>query len=50
MLSASLSLADIAEQSGYGDYRVFTKVFKKSESIAPQYRRDFLDTAEGAKP
>ena len=50
LLSASLSLADIAEQSGYGDYRVFTKVFKKSESIAPQYRRDFLDTAEGAKP
>ena len=51
MLSTSLSLADIAEQSGYGDYRVFTKVFKKSESITPsQYRRDFLDTAEGARP
>lgn len=31
------------EQSGYGDYRVFTKVFKKSEGITPsQYRRDFL--------
>ena len=35
LLSTSLSLADIAEQSGYGDYRVFTKVFKKSESITP---------------
>ena len=31
-------------QAGYGDYRVFTKAFKKSESITPsQYRRDFLD-------
>ena len=31
-------------QAGYGDYRVFTKAFKKSEGITPsQYRRDFLD-------
>ncbi|MCI6612619.1 MAG: helix-turn-helix domain-containing protein [Clostridiales bacterium] len=30
--------------AGYGDYRVFTKAFKKSEGITPsQYRRDFLD-------
>lgn len=44
LLSTSLSVAEIAEQSGYGDYRVFTKVFKKSEGITPsQYRRDFLE-------
>ncbi|MGM9663650.1 MAG: AraC family transcriptional regulator, partial [Eubacteriales bacterium] len=30
--------------SGYGDYRVFTKVFKKAEGVTPsQYRRDFLE-------
>lgn len=47
LLSTSLSIADVAEQSGYGDYRVFTKVFKKSEGSTPsQYRRDFLDTAQ----
>ena len=45
LLSPSLSVAEVAEQSGYGDYRVFTKVFKKSEGITPsQYRRDFLET------
>ena len=44
MLSTSLSVAEIAEQSGYGDYRVFIKVFKKAEGITPsQYRRDFLE-------
>ncbi|MGM9590608.1 MAG: helix-turn-helix domain-containing protein [Faecousia sp.] len=48
LLATSLSIADVAEQSGYADYRVFTKVFKKSEGITPsQYRRDFLETAEG---
>ncbi|MGN0527303.1 MAG: helix-turn-helix domain-containing protein [Acutalibacteraceae bacterium] len=47
LLSTSLSVAEVAEQSGYGDYRVFTKVFKKNEGITPsQYRRDFLETAE----
>ena len=44
LLSTALSIAEVAEQSGYGDYRVFTKVFKKSEGVTPsQYRRDFLD-------
>ena len=48
LLSTSLSIAEVAEQSGYGDYRVFTKVFKKTEGITPsQYRRDFLENAEG---
>ena len=43
LLSTSLSIADVADQSGYGDYRVFTKVFKKSEGITPsQYRRQNL--------
>ena len=38
-------VAEVAEKSGYGDYRVFSKVFKKSEGITPsQYRRDFLET------
>ena len=44
LLSTSLSVAEVAEKTGYGDYRVFTKVFKKSEGITPsQYRRDFLE-------
>ena len=47
LLSGSLSVAEVAEQAGYGDCRVFTKVFKKSEGITPsQYRRDFLEMAE----
>lgn len=44
LLSTALPIADVAEQSGYGDYRVFTKVFKKAEGITPsQYRGDFLE-------
>ena len=44
LLTTSLSIAEVSEQSGYGDYRVFTKVFKKTEGITPsQYRRDFLE-------
>ena len=47
LLSTSCSVAEVAEQSGYGDYRVFTKVFKKSEGITPsQYRRDFLEESK----
>ena len=30
LLSTALSLAVISEQSGYGDYRVFTKAFRKA--------------------
>lgn len=45
LLSTSLSVAEVAQQSGYGDYRVFTKVFKKTEGVTPsQFRRDFLDS------
>lgn len=44
LLTTPLSIAEVSERSGYGDYRVFTKVFKKSEGITPsQYRRDFLE-------
>ena len=39
LVSTSLSIAEVSEQSGYGDYRVF----KKNEGITPsQYRRDFV--------
>lgn len=44
LLTTSFSIAEVSEQSGYGDYRVFTKVFKKTEGVTPsQYRRDFLE-------
>lgn len=43
LLTTVLSISEIAEQTGFNDYRVFTKVFKKSENITPtQYRREFL--------
>ena len=43
LLTTSLSIAEVSEKSGYADYRVFTKVFKKSGGITPsQYRRDFM--------
>ncbi|MDO4483669.1 MAG: helix-turn-helix domain-containing protein [Clostridia bacterium] len=45
LLSTSLSIADVAAKSGYGDYRVFTKTFRKQEGITPsQFRRDFLSS------
>ncbi|MDY3281300.1 response regulator transcription factor [Dysosmobacter sp.] len=48
LLSTPLPVAEVAEQSGYGDYRVFTKVFKKNEGVTPsQYRRDFLESTGG---
>ena len=44
LLTTPLSVAEVSEQAGYGDYRVFTKVFKKNEGVTPsQYRRDFLE-------
>lgn len=44
LLSMPLSIAEVSERSGYGDYRVFTKAFKKSEGVTPsQYRRNFLE-------
>ena len=33
---------EVAQRSGYADYRVFTKAFKKAEGVTPsQYRQDF---------
>lgn len=47
LVSTSLTITEIADRVGYGDYRVFTKVFKKSEGMTPsQYRRDMLETSE----
>ena len=44
LLTTALAISEISEQCGFGDYRVFTKVFKKSEGITPsQYRREFLE-------
>ena len=44
LLSTDDAIAEIAEKSGYGDYRVFTKAFKKAEGVTPsQYRRNFLN-------
>ena len=44
LLSSQLSIAEISERSGYGDYRIFTKAFKKAEGVTPsQYRRNFLE-------
>lgn len=44
LVSTALSVAEVAQQCGYSDYRVFTKVFKKTEGITPsQFRRDFLE-------
>lgn len=47
LLSTALSIGEISEHLGFGDYRVFTKVFKKSEGVTPsQYRRDFLEVSK----
>lgn len=44
LLSSALSVTEISSLAGYGDYRVFTKVFKKAEGVTPsQFRRGFLE-------
>lgn len=44
LLSSALSIAEISQRSGYNDYRVFTKVFKRVEGVTPsQYRRNFKE-------
>ena len=41
--SSCVPIAEIAMRVGYGDYRVFTKSFKKVEGLTPsQYRRQFI--------
>ena len=50
LVSTDLPIAEISERAGYGDYRVFTKVFKKAEGITPsQYRRDFLEEVKAGE-
>ena len=45
LISTDCSISEISDRCGYADYRVFTKVFKKSEGITPsQYRREFLNS------
>ena len=42
LVSTDLSIAEVSQKTGYPDYRVFTKAFKKAEGVTPsQYRRDF---------
>ena len=44
LLSTDYAVAEVSERTGYSDYRVFTKAFKKSEGVTPsQYRRTFLE-------
>lgn len=44
LIGSKLPISDIAEHSGYADYRVFSKVFKKVQGITPtQYRREFAE-------
>lgn len=44
LLNTSLSITQIAQEVGYLDYRVFTKVFKKNEGMTPsQYKHEFLN-------
>ena len=42
LVSTDLPVSEVAQRSGYADYRVFTKTFKKAEGVTPsQYRQDF---------
>ncbi len=44
LISSPLPIAEVSAQAGYGDYRVFSKVFKRAEGVTPsQFRRDFLE-------
>lgn len=43
LVTTALPIGEISIQCGYGNYRVFTKAFKKTEGVTPtQYQRDFL--------
>ena len=44
LLTTALSIAEVSEQSGSADYRVFTKVFTKTDGIpTSQYWRELLE-------
>lgn len=43
LITSAVPITEIAQRCGYSDYRVFTKVFKKTEGMTPsQYRREIL--------
>ncbi len=44
LLTTPCPIGEISEKCGYGDYRVFTKVFKKNKGVTPsQYRLELLE-------
>lgn len=44
LLSTPLSIAEISAKSGYSDYRIFTKTFKRVEGVTPsQFRHNFME-------
>lgn len=44
LLSTPLSIAEISAKSGYSDYRIFTKTFKRIEGVTPsQFRHNFME-------
>ncbi len=46
LLTTALPVAEIAEATGFHDYRVFSKVFKKTENMTPmQYRKELLENS-----
>lgn len=47
LLTTDRGIAEIAEAAGFNDYRTFTKVFKRFESVPPsQYRKVMADAGE----
>ncbi len=50
LMSSGTSVSDIAEKVGFKDYRVFSKVFKKMESIPPsQFHKHITEISDGHK-
>lgn len=45
LASSGLSISDISGSVGFNDYRTFTKVFKRYESIPPTQYRKYMRTA-----
>ncbi len=46
LLTTALPVTEIAEATGFHDYRVFSKAFKKIENMTPtQYRKELLESS-----
>ena len=42
LVSTDLPVSEVAQRSGYADYRVFPQAFTQAEGVTPsQYRQDF---------